>query len=803
MKTSLYVLLSAAFALILASGASWVFPTADTSTQTAQSISGLEVIDSGSPRPSLSDLGLRNTPATGVFAGMSLNANGYPIFTGWAYDPNDQSKSVNVHFYKGGPAGKGTYVGKVSANEASPGLEQRGVRGAHSFSFLVPQPYRNTTDTWYAYAIDLQSGTPLLSGSAQKISIPTRTEEAVYEFPGNFSTTQGSKGWSYKYGSNGSYTNMTWDEKTNYWRGNEYYLQIGNRYLHPGDKSDAVVSWTAPSAGTVSVTGRFYDASGYCGDGVTVSVQNGKSVLWSADIANANAVGSAFSLTPTVKKGDTLSFVTNLKGTLGCDSTGLIAKIVYGNGSGKIPDLSDVPEGPDMPSCTLTASPATTQKGKAVSLIWKTNSASSIVIDQGIGKVSPARNGSRSVSPEKTTTYTAIVENGGNKATCSAQVAVPGASTITVSDPITVVPHHKINIGEGTHAPYIDAVPTTIVNKQTGERYWFNTDSFYWVKFKGTLDDPFQTKLWSRETGGLFGQEPFGRLEDPSRARYWLMNSWQDTDGGTLAFMHLEWPQVQNEKFIGIKGRIGLGWTSDYGETFKYLGDIIIPYQDKLSNMAGVPYFVKDGYFYIYYLDWCPYPATSVARAKVADVVAAARKGTVSEWKKYYNGKWESPGHKGACTALFPTTEGIIHSDASWSTYTNKAYMLLNRGNTSYDKNGKLLTTFVKLYESTDGIKWTPAVTIVEHAANPSFTEYGYAYNTIVDESGVNNGVVGQRFYVYSDKDAARGGPNGIIQRWTVDLGGKQMSEAEPEESVERQSMVANVFNAFRTLIGW
>jgi hypothetical protein len=165
----------------------------------------------------------------------------------------------------------------------------------------------------------------------------------------------------------------------------------------------------------------------------------------------------------------------------------------------------------------------------------------------------------------------------------------------------------------------------------------------------------------------------------------------------------------------------------------------------------------------IYYKDVCSGGGDGVARAKLSDVIAAAKAGHVTSWSKYYNGAWNSSGIGGQCSSM-NIEYGIDHTDAAYSTYTGKYYLVLTH------QNDGGADTWVRLYESTDGLNWTRAATIADQPA--SSVDIGYQYVTIVDASGSDNGVVGQKFYVYSAKDPVGFNNTATVYRWLVDLNG-------------------------------
>jgi peptidoglycan-associated lipoprotein len=77
---------------------------------------------------------------------------------------------------------------------------------------------------------------------------------------------------------------------------------------------------------------------------------------------------------------------------------------------------------PGPPSCTLMAEPATVDLGKSVTLTWTSENAASLDIEPGLGK--ELVQGSASVTPNESTTYTATVTGPNGSAKCDARVTV-------------------------------------------------------------------------------------------------------------------------------------------------------------------------------------------------------------------------------------------------------------------------------------------------------------------------------------------------------------------------------------------
>ncbi|MEK7596678.1 MAG: hypothetical protein AAB450_01020 [Patescibacteria group bacterium] len=86
------------------------------------------------------------------------------LFAGWAYDPDDTSAQIGVHFYAGGRAGEGgVFIGSAVANVSRPDVNSTtGVTGNHGFSFTVPPSLHDgATHAIYAYGINSTGSTNL------------------------------------------------------------------------------------------------------------------------------------------------------------------------------------------------------------------------------------------------------------------------------------------------------------------------------------------------------------------------------------------------------------------------------------------------------------------------------------------------------------------------------------------------------------------------------------------------------------------------------------------------------------------
>jgi len=92
------------------------------------------------------------------------------------------------------------------------------------------------------------------------------------------------------------------------------------------------------------------------------------------------------------------------------------------------------PPPPAAPTATLAANPSVIQQGQSTVVTWQTNNATEITI-AGLGTLPPS--GSRSVTPDSSTTYTLVAKGPGGTQNASARVTVSAAtanSSPTLSD---------------------------------------------------------------------------------------------------------------------------------------------------------------------------------------------------------------------------------------------------------------------------------------------------------------------------------------------------------------------------------
>ena len=81
------------------------------------------------------------------------------------------------------------------------------------------------------------------------------------------------------------------------------------------------------------------------------------------------------------------------------------------------------------PTLTLQANPSTVERGQQTTLTWKSENATAVVIDEGVGNV--AESGSVVITARESTTYTATAKGPGGEAKASTRVTVVAPKEVT------------------------------------------------------------------------------------------------------------------------------------------------------------------------------------------------------------------------------------------------------------------------------------------------------------------------------------------------------------------------------------
>jgi hypothetical protein len=280
--------------------------------------------------------------------------------------------------------------------------------------------------------------------------------------------------------------------------------------------------------------------------------------------------------------------------------------------------------------------------------------------------------------------------------------AAPGVTGLKIDRPAFIYTASGKRVGA---RPDIDCSFATW-RKDANTMYFYNSWDGGGL-FCGPLDDPYRLKI-SDVTVDKNGRD--GDL--------WIPNVYKGLDGTMIGFVHREvFPAPPDGCF-----RIGIAVSTNGGSHWTYCGDTIKPlvnWSDPKStdfaNIGGVPYVVRTDpgdrkkYFYVYFNEWTGSERRmGVARAAIADVVAAAKGKTASPFFKYNDGRWTEPGLTGVASNILPGgmfTEAMMklgiyrrdmHADATFCAPLGK-YLI-----TSNDQSeSKLL-----LFSSPDGIHW-------------------------------------------------------------------------------------------------
>ena len=265
---------------------------------------------------------------------------------------------------------------------------------------------------------------------------------------------------------------------------------------------------------------------------------------------------------------------------------------------------------------------------------------------------------------------------------------------------------------------------------------------------------------------------------------------YRDTSGLWIQFYHAEhtFPGDTVGNFYSI---IGIATSHDRGASWVNAGEIITPsvsYADWTKSVAAspttfaeleigaAPFTVvhpddeENAYFYIYFHDgFGPFSyqnrsfLTSVARAKVRDVVMAAEKGGISRWEKFYRDQWQESGLGGLSTPLEkgdPLADGGF--SVSYNRHARTYFMAVASGYTT--PPGIFLT------HSKDGIHWSPRkLAYLDPMTGPGGS-HTVLYPTIVGQ-GEEPKVTGKRFHIYWSESQDSFSHVGI-SRVSVDLSG-------------------------------
>jgi hypothetical protein len=270
-------------------------------------------------------------------------------------------------------------------------------------------------------------------------------------------------------------------------------------------------------------------------------------------------------------------------------------------------------------------------------------------------------------------------------------------------------------------SPFYLDLPVTAISDGKGGFYFYHCRGAggggFNQKTHGTLSDPFNPIIWNKSFSDLWDTNNYDPGPGYKWWGPWIMNIYKVTSTEWISFCHIE-------KFPNNRGKTagddvkdfscGIGYSKDSGESWTFCGETIsiYGYPTGVNIGAAAVAKVNDGgsdYFYHYYNDIDQTRAldlpvdrtgrgTAVARAKVSEVIAAARNKSLSTWHKYYNGTWAEFAWRGAGTILLPGTD--THSDIHYNRALGKYLFIGNQRSPAKQSE-------IVLYESTDGLVWT------------------------------------------------------------------------------------------------
>lgn len=622
----------------------------------------------------------------------------------------------------------------------------------------------------------------------------------------DLSSTQGTNDWYFQQWNGSSYNNLTWDATDARWEGGGSLL-IDNGVMHP-DANDVVLAWKAFRDGTIKIKSATISNFAAGGDGVKVKILKNSVHVWPLSgwqsIASQGSAVSPY-VNLTVAKNDMIYFIVNKNNTASFDTTMWDPEITYSvydipaglpADSYRFSDGFSAVQGGDQWSykqwngssysnMTWDAANSRWYGGQANVQIgqgwvntdandpviaWQAPSSGTVSIQGMIDHNSLSGDGVRAkIMKVVSGTATQIWPSSGWQDMIAnltvqpvLQVAVSAGDSIyfqlnknsgntndlTFWDPIvsySITPQFTTDKVEmvmtktdasNMDIDVFDSSLSLFPNGTNFDFYYTNTTT---RKFTGTLQQPGQTLVYSANV-----------FTNPNQVEgnWWTNNMYKDpSDGGLLAFNHMEGNAVDG--FWAI----GLSYSDDDGSSFKKLGKIITHNYPEITtdpskantNIFGVPFVIKDGYFYIYYGERMRNPNygfAAVARAPVADVLAAAKTGAVTAWQKYYNGAWNEDGIGGKASPIFPSSnqyDYATHSDAAYSTAANKYFIV------GYNHNRG---TGMWISFSTDGIAYSSPAFILNAYDDKTIGNLS-PYGTVVNTDGSDNGVVGSSFYIY------------------------------------------------------
>ena len=337
---------------------------------------------------------------------------------------------------------------------------------------------------------------------------------------------------------------------------------------------------------------------------------------------------------------------------------------------------------------------------------------------------------------------------------------------------------------------YCDGEAATL-KKDNSNIYLFHSAALHTYKTWGPLTDP-KAHLSNSALDGVHYEKYIKippRLKDSisfnhapgvkNFAAAYLENIYDIGGNELLGFLHLEYfvgkinprPQFCDDcPGYPAKYKIGLCYSNNLGDSWYFCGNII-GVNDKTDdtattgnnvnmayNIGGVPYLVIGDYIYVYFNEKNKKKElqySAVARAKLKEVIGAARRYEVTQWKKYSNGKFDQDGITGCGTPLI-LGPADMNTAAAYCSYINR-YLLIGRNDQGLENGAGLY-----VYLSENGVNWKDPVLIVADKDLPLNKNLPLDYDknktrkalypffvSLKSDASRDCRVVGQEFYIY------------------------------------------------------
>ncbi|WP_409340455.1 right-handed parallel beta-helix repeat-containing protein [Paenibacillus sp. MBLB4367] len=145
-------------------------------------------------------------------------------------------------------------------------------------------------------------------------------KQTIYTASTDFMGQQGMYNWNYAEYNGTTRTNMTWNAAYEVWSGSALNLYIGNDWVHPAIGIQPQRKWTAPSTGTVRLSGTVRKYDSVSGNGIIASIWKNGTKIW-GDTAVTTLSGTSHNFTTTVSAGDVLYFAVDANGDSSYDKT--------------------------------------------------------------------------------------------------------------------------------------------------------------------------------------------------------------------------------------------------------------------------------------------------------------------------------------------------------------------------------------------------------------------------------------------------------------------------------------------------